>query len=109
MATYVPKRLLGPASITTTVTAYVSPAATSGLARTIQVCANEAAHNWTLSIGADAVGTRIFAAVALAANVPDIRNGWWVTDQNSANAFNMTSDTVTANKVIGSISGYEYA
>lgn len=110
MATYTPKNLIGPAaSITSTVTAYVSPAATNGIARTIMACANEAAHSLTVSLGADGVGTRIIAAYALSANVPALWNGWWVTAQNSAHAIDMSSDTATANKVVGTVNGYEYA
>jgi hypothetical protein len=110
MATYTPKNLIGPAaSITSTVTAYVSPAATSGIARTILATANEAAHTLTVSLGADAAGTRIIAAQPLTANQAYVLNGWFITAQNSAHAIDMSSDTASANKVIGHISGYEYA
>lgn len=110
MATYTPKNLIGPAaSLTTTPVAYVSPAATNGVIRTISATANTAGRSLTVSLGADGAATRIIAAQPLTANVLFLVNGWWVTAQNSANAINASSDTASANVVIGSISGYEYA
>jgi hypothetical protein len=109
MATYTPLNLIGPAaSLTTSVTAYVSPAATNGIIRTISACANAAGHSVTIALGADAAATRIIAAFALSANVVQVWNGWWVTAQNSAHAIDATSDTASANVVIGSVNGYQY-
>jgi len=110
MATYTPKALIGPAaSLTTTVTGYTSPAATNGIIRTISACANAGGHSLTVSLGADAAATRIIAAQPLTANQVYVQNGWWVTAQNTSHAIDASSDTASANVVIGSIDGYEYA
>lgn len=78
MAVYTPKTLATQAALTTSAaTIYTAPGATTGVIRTIQVQCPSAAHNFTLSIGTDAVGTRIFDTYALTANVPSQFNGWW--------------------------------
>lgn len=65
-----PKRLSGPAQLTgAAATVYTVPAATKTVVRYIHV-SNPSASSvaLTMSIGADAAGTRIFDALAIAAN-----------------------------------------
>src|SRR6185295_1641034 len=50
---------------------------TTYIIRTWNVQANSAAKTFTVSIGADAAGKRLYDAYALTANVPLISNGWW--------------------------------
>ena len=108
MATYTPKNLIGPAAaLTSAATAYVSPAATNGIIRTISANAQTTAITLTISLGADAAGTRIITGQALTQNVVFILNGWWVTAQGSAHAIDATSNA-TGTNCICSISGYEY-
>lgn len=47
------------------------------IVRTFHVQTNAASKTFTLSIGADAAGTRLWDAYALTQNVPAIFNGWW--------------------------------
>jgi hypothetical protein len=109
MATYTPKNLIGPAAaLTAAVTAYVSPAATNGIVRTISAVAQTTAITLTVSLGADAAGTRIISGQALTQSVVFVLNGWWVTAVNSAHAIDATSNA-TGTNCICSISGYEYA
>jgi hypothetical protein len=65
-----PKRLSGPALVTNVaVTKYTVPASTKTLVRHIHVENGSAsAATLTMSIGADAAGTRIFDAFSIAAN-----------------------------------------
>lgn len=59
------KRLSGPSALTTgAVTQYTVPASTSTILRSIHVANTSASApaSFTLSIGADAAGTRLFAA-----------------------------------------------
>lgn len=65
-----PKRLYGPALLTgTTATKYTVPAGTKAIVRWIHIENNDAAvaYNLTLSIGADAAGTRMFDAYPIPA------------------------------------------
>lgn len=111
MATLAPKNLIGPAaSLTSTVTTYASTANsdTYGVIRSIIATANASGHSLTVALGADAAATRIIAAQALTANVALLLNGWFVTAVNNAHAIDASSDTASANVVIGSISGYQF-
>ena len=108
-ATYVPKTLIGPAAaLTSSVTAYVSPAATNGIARTINATSKTTAITLTVAFGADAAGTRLIDAQPLTSNQTYLINGWWVTAQNSAHAIDATSNA-TGTNCIAQISGYEYS
>ena len=108
MATYTPKTLVGPAAaLTSAVSAYVSPVGTVGIIRTISAVSPVGSKTLTVSLGADAVGTRFINAQALTANVVFIVNGWWVTAANNAHAIDATSNA-TGTDCIASISGYEY-
>lgn len=64
-----PKRLAGPAAVTNAAaTKYTVPALTKTIIRHIHVSNTSAgAVNFTMSIGADAAGTRIFDAYTIAA------------------------------------------
>lgn len=65
-----PKRLVGPAQLSATAaTLYTVPSATKTVVRYIHV-QNPTGGNiaFTLSIGTDAAGTRLYDAVAIAAN-----------------------------------------
>lgn len=109
MATYTPKCLIGPAqALTSAVAAYVSPAATNGIGRTIEATSKTTAITFTVSFGADAAGTRLIDAQPLTANQTYLLNGFWVTAVNSSHAIDMTSNA-TGTNCIGHISGYEYA
>jgi hypothetical protein len=109
MATYVPKVLIGPAAaLTSVVTAYVSPAATNGIARSIMATAKAGSLTLTVAFGADAAGTRLIDAQPLVQNVAFILNGWWMTAQNSAHAIDATSNA-TGSNCIAQIAGYEYS
>lgn len=109
MATYVPMSLIGPAAaITSTPTAYVSPAATNGIIRTISAVASTTSITLTVSLGADAAGTRFINAQPLTQNVVYVQSGWWVTAVNSANAINATSNA-TGTQCIAHIAGYQYS
>ncbi len=70
MATKTFKRLSGPSQLTNSVvTKYTVPAATTAVIRHIHVQnPSGSAVTFTLSIGANAAGTRIFDALSIAAN-----------------------------------------
>lgn len=109
MATYTPKNLIGPAAaLTSSVTAYVSPAGGFGVIRTILANAQAGSITLTVALGADAAGTRVLTSVALTQNVPYVLNGWIITPTNSAHAIDATSNA-TGTNCIANISGYEYA
>lgn len=109
MATYVPKTLIGPAAaLTSSVTAYASPAGTNGIIRTISALANTTSITLTVSLGADAAGTRFIAGQPLTQSNVYVLNGWWVTAANSSHAIDASSNA-TGTNCICSISGYEYS
>lgn len=64
-----PKRLFGPAQLTaSTATKYTVPSGTKTIVRYIEFSnPDSAAHAVTLSVGADAAGTRIYDAYPIAA------------------------------------------
>lgn len=108
MATLIPKILIGPAvALTAVVSPYVSPAATNGVIRTIRAEAKVAATTITVSLGADAVGTRIIDSNPVPQNNGFLFNGWILTAQNSAHAIDVTSNA-TGTNCIGNVSGYEW-
>jgi hypothetical protein len=71
------KRLSGPASLTNSAaTVYTVPGATVAVIRDINVAnTTGSAATFTLSIGADAAGTRLFSAVSVPANSTLQRTG----------------------------------
>ena len=75
--------------------------------RTLHVEANSSGKTFNFSIGADAVGTRLFDTYSLGANVPSIFNGWWVTTgAGAAHTFDGSISATTGNIYAG---GYTYA
>jgi len=111
MATYTPAQLVPVNSMTTTTTAamtYSAPSGTTGIIRTIQIQA-VGTNAFHVSLGADAVGTRIFSSQAVTANVASIYNGWWVTSNNAASAIQVLATTTSATPQNGFVSGYTYA
>jgi hypothetical protein len=108
MATLTPKNLIGPAAaLTSTPTAYVSPAATAGVIRTV-FATSANASTLTIALGADAAGTRLWNGVTLGTNTPYTWNGWMLTAVNSAHAIDATSNA-TGTNCLANISGYESA
>ncbi len=108
MATLVPKALIPTGSFTSTPSVYVSPAGGFGVIRTINACPTTTAITLTVSLGADAAGTRILAAQPLTQNQVYTLNGWIITPTNSAHAIDVTSNA-TGTQCEGTVSGYEYS
>lgn len=108
MATLTPKVLVATGSLTSTPSVYVSPAGGFGVIRTIMACPTAAGITLTVSLGADAAGTRILAAQPLTQNQVYLLNGWIITPTNSAHAIDVTSNA-TGTQCQGNVSGYEYA
>jgi len=71
------KRLAGPSSLTNSAsTVYTVPAATTTVVRDITVAnVTGSAATFTMSIGSDAAGTRLFSAVSIPANSTFQRTG----------------------------------
>ncbi len=108
MAVSTPKVLIPTGAMTSTPTAYVSPAGGFGIIRTINAIANAGSITLTVALGADAAGTRIMAAtVPQSPASPLIINGWNITPTNSAHAIDASSNG-TGTQCIATISGYEY-
>lgn len=104
MAVYTPKALVEQVALTTSNATYYTATAVTGIARTIQFSTPSAAKTVTLSLKADAAGTRILEAYALTANVPTILNGWWVITASAT-----VQALVSATAASLGIYGYEYA
>jgi uncharacterized membrane protein len=103
MATYTPKALVEQVALTgSNATYYTAPSV--AVARTIQFSTPSAGKTVTLSLKADAAGTRIFEALPLTANQATVQNGWWVIT-NGATVQALVNSTAAS---IG-IYGYEYA
>lgn len=71
------KRLAGPTQLTNSAsTVYTTPALTTAVVRDITVANTTAgAVTFTLSVGADAAGTRLYSAVSIPANSTFQRTG----------------------------------
>src|SRR5689334_4658875 len=98
MATYTPAAVIGMTSLSASGGSSVLTG-TGGhtyIIRTFHV-QSAAARTFTLSIGADAAGTRLFDALAVTANVPAVYNGWWVKAGSGAHDIdaNCSATTVT--------------
>lgn len=108
MATYTPAAVIGMTSLTAVAgtSLLTGSGGTTYILRTIHVDTNAAGKTFTLSIGADAAGTRLFDAYALTANQPSIFNGWWVKVGAGAHDIdgNCSATTVTL-----MASGYTFA
>jgi hypothetical protein len=108
MATLTAKNLIGPAAaLTSSATVYASNGSSStfGIIRTI-FATSANGSTLTISLGADAAGTRIINGESLGTNTHYIINGWIITPTNSANAINATSNA-TGTNCLCNISGYE--
>lgn len=108
-ATYTPTAVIGMTSLSASggTSLLTGTNAHTYILRTIHVQANSAAKTFTLSIGADAAGTRLFDAYALTANVPAIFNGWWAK-AGSGSAHDIDGNC-SATTVTLMASGYDYA
>lgn len=108
-AVYTPTSVIGMTSLTA-VAGTSLLTGTSGhtyIMRTISVQTNAASKTFTLSIGADAAGTRIFDAYALTANIPAIFNGWWVkAGSGAAHDIDGNCSATTVTLIAG---GYDFA
>jgi hypothetical protein len=107
MATLTPKVLVPTGSFTSSASTYVSPAGGFGVIRTINACPTTTSITLTVSLGADAAGTRILALQPLTANQVYTLNGWIITPTNSAHAIDVTSNA-TGTQCQGTVSGYEW-
>ena len=104
MATYTPKPLATQVALAASNTTVYTPSGVTGIIRTIVAQSAAAGKNFTLSIGADGAGTRLYDAFVLTQNVPEIRNGWWPV--LTGVAVNMYCAATAVN---GGLYGYEYA
>src|ERR1035437_1019443 len=108
MATYTPAPLHTSGNITqlgsSAGTIYTATGVVAILRTILAECAT-ATHTFTLSIGTDGSGTRLFDAYPLTANVPAIFNGWWVV----ASAGIIQAFASAATSVNLQLSGYTYA
>lgn len=107
-AVYTPQAVVGMTSLTA-VGGTSLLTGTSGhtyIIRTLHV-QSAAARTFTLSIGADAAGTRLFDAYALTANIPAIFNGWWV--KAGSGAAHDIDGNCSATTVTLIASGYDFA
>jgi ABC-type proline/glycine betaine transport system permease subunit len=107
MATYTPTQLRTPTAITASaVTVYTAPASTTGIIRTFSF-QTITAHSVSLSIGADAVGTRILDGYLLTINVPYIVNGWFAIPTTVI--AQVKADSIATNAPVFGAWGYEFA
>ena len=75
--------------------------------RTIHFDTSGSTKTATLSIGADAAGTRLFDALPLTTSVPSINNGWWVfTGSGAAHDLDGNCNSTT---VACGVAGYSYS
>lgn len=92
------KRLSGPSALTgSAVTQYTVPAATQTILRSIHVCNTSSSNlaNLTMSIGADAAGTRIFATYAIPGGGTLDWNGFIVLNAGDTIQALTSSNTLT--------------
>lgn len=108
MATYTPSAVVPMTSLSTTAGTSLLTG-TSGvtyIVRTWHVDTSGTSKTFTLSVGADGAGTRLYDGYALTQSVPMIANGWWVATGSGAHVFdgNCSATTVT---LLGS--GYTFS
>ena len=103
-AVYTPKALIEQVALTASNATYYTATAVTGIIRTIQFSTPSTGRTVTMSLKADAAGTRIFEALPLVANQASIFNGWWVVT-TAATVQALVSATAAS---IGAY-GYEYA
>jgi hypothetical protein len=116
MATYTPTNFFGgggtAAALSTTITTYAQAVTgTVSILRTVHAICPAGGKTFSLSIGADVLtGTRLFASIALAANVPFLENGWIVmAATNATHALDAQSNDTVTGSVLLNASGYLYA
>jgi hypothetical protein len=93
-----PKRLAGPALVTNAAaTKYTVPALTKTIIRSLHVFnGSTSAATFTISIGADAAGTRIYDAISIAAGAELDRPCYYVVDAAEiVQAFSGTNNVLT--------------
>jgi hypothetical protein len=99
MAVYTPSAVVPMTSLTATpgTSLLTGAGGTTYIIRTWHVQANSSNKTFTVSLGADAAGTRLWDAFALTANVPSIFNGWYVKAGAGAHDIdgNCSATTVT--------------
>ncbi len=78
MAGYVPATIIPQAALSASggTSLLTGAGGTTYIIRTLHVQAPSGARTFTMSIGADAAGKRLFDAYALTSNVPFISNEW---------------------------------
>ena len=108
MATYTPAAVIGVTSLTATpgTSVLTGSGGTTYILRTIHVDTSGTGKTFTMSIGADAAGTRLFDAYALSQSVPSIFNGWWVKAGAGAHDVDASCSATTVTLMA---SGYTYA
>lgn len=109
MATYTPASVVAMTSLAATAGTSLLSGVTGTIyiVRTWHVDTVSAAKTFTVSIGADAVGTRLFDTYALSASIPYVDNGWYpVTAAGGAHTFDGNCSAATVDLFAG---GYTYA
>ena len=107
MATYTPVLLRTPTAITASAATVYTGANSLGVIRTWGFQVLTTAHSVSMSIGADAAGTRILDTYLLTPNIPYEKNGWWVVP--NAVVVQVKADSIATNAPSFWASGYEYA
>lgn len=107
MAVKTPTRMYGPAQLpSASATRYTVPAGKRSVVRQIHIInPTGGAVTFTLSIGTDAAGTRLFEGVSLAAGQVFDRWGYWVLSEAEVIDANSSSDS----SIVMSLFGDEYS
>jgi hypothetical protein len=111
VATYTPKELVAPTSLGASAgtSVYTQPASVVTILRTIHAQCPNSGHSFTLSLGADAAGTRLFDGYGLTAKVPAIFNGWWAIASGAGGAHAIDANADASSQVVLTIGGYEFS
>lgn len=105
MATYTPKTLRTPTNITASAVTVYTGVSIISIMRTFQFN-TLTAHSVSLSIAADAVGTRLLDTYLLTVSIPYIQNGWWTIDNTVI--LQVKADSIATNAPVFGAWGYEY-
>ena len=106
MATYTPKTLRTPTAITASAVRVYTGVSIISIMRSF-LFQTLTAHSVSVSIGADAVGTRILDTYLLTINIPYLVNGWFTIDNGVT--LQVKADAITTNAPVFGAWGYEYA
>lgn len=108
-AVYTPTAVVGMTSLSATggTSLLTGTSGHTYIIRTLHVQTNATSKTFTLSIGADAAGTRLFDAYALTQSIPAIFNGWWV--KAGSGAAHDIDGNCSATTVTLLASGYDFA